>query len=138
MGEIQANLAPIPILFVDDTATEGTTTFIKMGYIFIVFISSTNYNDVFIFVGDDYMTSPSPSFIFTSTSGNRLCTTVNIVQDQIFEMDREVFYADLSTPSDSRITIDPARAEVGILDDDGMYEHKDGLEISRYKNILLC
>jgi len=69
--------------------------------------------------GADYDRASNPSdFSFTSSSGNRLCTSVAIVPDGDYEMDEENLFADLSMPVNNRVTVNPARTEVVITDDD--------------------
>jgi len=130
-GEIQANLAPISISYEDGSAESGEIAiyfyFLHRVVVVIAVLAMalsllSFFVLLFCFSGSDYVASPSDSVTFNSTSGNRLCTTVAIIQDAPLEMERENFFAVLADSSDSRITISPARAEVGILDDDSKFE----------------
>ena len=65
------------------------------------------------------MSSPS-SFFFSDTSAGRMCTTIPISDNQVIEETIENFFVDLTlTSAVDRISIEPATAEVSILDNDG-------------------
>ena len=73
--------------------------------------------------GSDYMGPAEPSsFVFSGTAPFRQCANVTILNDNIFETDIEIFFANLiETMSTPRVTLDPTQTRINIRDTDRKY-----------------
>ena len=72
--------------------------------------------------GSDYETTTVMVTFQPSGSGQRVCGTVPIINDQIGNEPDELFSVTITSVSDPNIMIGPsAEACVSIIDDDGMY-----------------
>ena len=64
--------------------------------------------------GDDFIAT-TPTFLFTNTSENRMCTVVRIVDEDQGEDDVESFFATMElVPQVNQVTLNPERTEIQI------------------------
>lgn len=68
----------------------------------------------------DYIGVPSPStFTYSGTNSQPMCTTIPISDNQVLEETIEDFFVNLAlSTAVERVSIDPDRAQVNILDND--------------------
>ena len=74
-------------------------------------------------LSQDYIPTPTPDqFVFSAADMGCMCTYIPIVDDLLFELTIEDFFADLSFTAGEkpdRVTIMPRTTKVDIRDNDG-------------------